>query len=89
MIFHGVARPRQNDCLEWQGSAGGGVVVVIECSPTSLGVRGLWVGLGTGERLGADGGASDTSGSGDNGGDDGRPAAAGGRDDGRHRRDGR
>ena len=23
MIFHGVARPRRNDCLEWQSSAEG------------------------------------------------------------------
>ena len=65
------------------------MVGMIESVPTSLGVRGLEAGLGTGERLGADGSAGDTSADGGDGGAERHPSGRSRGDDGRHGRHGR
>ena len=65
------------------------MVGMIESVPTSLGVRGLEAGLGTGERLGADGSAGDTSADGGDGGTERHPSGRSRGDDGRHGRHGR
>ena len=58
---------------------------MIESVPTSLGVRGF----GTGERLGADGSAGDTSADGGDGSAERHPSGRSRGDDGRHGRHGR